>query len=307
MIGVMVTISVFSFCMMVYAVVQAFADQKQKKGQMVSRLLDRNVYLSWSDNLVKRLEKTEWSADLAPKLTRAAISIGPVEYMLFLIVIGVFLQLIFTNLFGIPWWIVLPTVITIVPFGSKQFLRFRQRAYMRRLELQLPEMCQLLSSAISAGLSITQALLLIVQEMEEPLSEELAPICRDIQLGESLENVLTDWAKRLPSQDFQLFIHSILIQKEAGGDLGKVMSDMSTTLEERKVIQKSIDAVVSQSRSTAYLLPVLSVGFVLLFHRLFGGIGLLFQSWMGIVLIVIFLFLQVVGFLLVKRISSIKV
>ncbi|WP_028777630.1 type II secretion system F family protein [Shimazuella kribbensis] len=307
MIGLLVAVAVFSFCLMIYAFIQAYSDNKQKKGQMVSKLLSQRTYLSWSDTLVKRLEQTEWAIGLSPKLTRSSISISAVEYMLFLVVIGILLQLILTLLLGLPWWLVLTIVSTLIPFGSNQYLRFRQRAYVRRLELQLPEMCRLLSSAISAGLSVSQALLLIVQEMEEPLSQELAPICRDIQLGASLEQVLTDWSSRLPSQDFHLFIHSILIQKEAGGDLGKVMADMSTTLEERKVIQKSIDAVISQSRSTAYLLPVLSVGFVLMFHRLFGGIGLLFQSWIGIVIIILFLVLQVIGFLLVKRISAIKV
>jgi tight adherence protein B len=306
-IGLVVASVVFCLCMTIYSIGQSVSDSKRKKGQIGRRLLNRKRYLSWSDSLVKRFEQANWATELAPKLTRASIKLSSVEYVLILIVIGCVTQFLCTTLLGLSWWLVASIVLVVIPFASRQFLRIRERAFLRRLESQLPEMCRLLSSAVSAGLSISQALMLIAQEMDEPLSIELAPICRDIQLGSSLEQVLIDWTVRLPSQDFHLFVHSILIQKEAGGDLGKVMADMGSTLEERKVIQKSIDAVISQSRSTAYILPMLSIGFVLLFHRLFGGIQLLFQSWIGIGLIVIFLILQVIGFLLVRRVADIKV
>ncbi len=305
--AIFITVATFCFCMTFFTIIQVVSERKRKKEQVGHRFQTKQQVLGWSDSLIQRFEKMDWSVQLAPRLSRASIRLNPVEYVLILIVVGILLQFLITMLFELNWYFAAPMICLLVPFASKQFLLIRERAYIRRLEAALPEMCRLLSSAISAGLSITQALLLIAQEIEEPLSLELAPICRDIQLGESLEQVLTDWTKRLPSRDFHLFVHSILIQKEAGGDLGKVMNDMGITLEERKVIQKSIDAVIAQSRSTAYILPVLSVGFVFLFHRLFGGLNLLFQSWLGFGLMVIFVFLQVIGFLLVRRISNIQV
>lgn len=196
---------------------------------------------------------------------------------------------------------------TLVPFISKMFLESRRNIYVRRVESQLSEVCRLLSSAARAGLSIPQGLELVVKEMAPPVRDELAIVVRELQLGKDLEKSLQDLYRRVNSRDVRIFINALIIQQRAGGDLGAVLGEMAGTMEERKIISKTIDASISQSKYTAYFLPVISALMVYMMSQMIDDFFDFFTSMMGLVVLTIFVVMQVVGFLLIKKISDIKV
>ncbi len=213
----------------------------------------------WSDRLADRLDETKWAERLGPKLKKASIKIRPSEYGAILVMIGVLLVFLLHLGMDAPLWLSVLLSTLLIPFASKMFLGSRKFIYIHRVNNQLSEACRLLSSAARAGLSIPQGLELVVKEMPPPISDELGNVVRELQLGRDLELSLQDLLIRVNSRDIRVFINALIIQQRAGGDLGRVLSEMASTMEERKIIHKTIHASISQARYSAYLLPVVSV------------------------------------------------
>lgn len=298
--------SVFCLIMVLYFGMQYRREKNQFHDQMgesaYSGSQDR-----WSDRLADRLDETKWAQRLEPRLKKASIKIRPSEYGAVLIMVGVLFIFVLHLGMDAPLWLSIIISVSLVPFSSKMFLSSRKFIYIRRVDNQLSEACRLLSSAARAGLSIPQGLDLVVKEMPPPISDELAIVIRELQLGRDLELSLHDLLTRVNSRDVQVFVNALIIQRRAGGDLGRVLSEMGSTMEERKIIHKTIHASISQARYSAYLLPLVSVLIVLMMSQMIDNFFNFFASLMGIVILAIFVIMQVIGFLLIKKIADIKV
>src|SRR5690606_9285570 len=112
--------------------------------------------------------------------------------------------------------------------------------------------CRLLSSAARAGLSIPQGLELAVKELPAPIRNELGVVVQELQLGRHLEGALQKLLKRVHSQDLNVFVNALIIQQRSGGDLARVMAQMASTMEERKIISHIIRSFTPPSRYSAY-------------------------------------------------------
>lgn len=296
------------FCGML-AVYQRFLVRNERRAisEHISKWTEQQEEkLSWSDSLVERLDRMEWAQELEPKLGRASISLRPTEYAMIVFAVGVGLFFVL-YWFGVPLWLSISLATTITPLGSKLFLQSRRNVYVNRINDQLSEACRLLASATRAGLSIPQGLELVVKEMPPPIQHELGIAVRELQLGRNLEGALKDLLKRVNSQDLQVFVNALIIQRRAGGDVARVLSEMARTMEERKIISQTIQALMSQSKYSAYTLPLVSILITFFLSRLIEGFFDLFTSFLGIVILVIYVVLQIIGILLIRKISNIKV
>ena len=78
----------------------------------------------------------------------------------------------------------------------------------------------LMSNGLKSGLSVVQALGLVTQEMANPIQQEFSLVLSENKLGVSLEDAFTNLSKRVKSDDVEMFVTSINILKETGGNLG---------------------------------------------------------------------------------------
>ena len=263
---------------------------------------------SWSDSLSRKMNESQWGNRIRPKLENASLDIEPADYGAILFFAGMIILLALRLGMNAPWWISIVIAIVAVPIGSHFFLRSRRFVYVSRLNGQLSEACRLLSSAARAGLSIMQGLELVVEEMPNPIRKELGTVVQEVRLGRSLESALKDFIKRFESsRDLRVFANALIIQRRAGGDLARVMSQMANTMEERKIIHQTIQSVTAQARYSAYALPIVSILIVFMMSRLIDGFCALFTTIPGIIILSIFVIMQVIGIIVVRKISDIKV
>lgn len=305
-IAIIGALAVFFFLTAIYYWMQMKAAQRQT-GEILEKYVGSPTEISWSDRLVERLDRYEWAKRLEPQLKRASIQLRPSEYAAVLFLVGLGLFFLFKHGMEAPSSLSLIMPIVLVPLGSKMLINSRQFLYAQKIDSQLSEVCRLLSSAARAGLSIPQGLELVVKEMDGPIKEELGIIVRELQLGVNVEVALKGMLKRVQTKDLRVFINALIIQRRAGGDLARVLSEMAATMEERKVIHKTIDATVAQARYSAYLLPVISILMVVLMSQMIEGFFDFFTTAIGIGVLIIFIILQVIGFILIQKIADIKV
>jgi tight adherence protein B len=188
------------------------------------------------------------------------------------------------------------------------YLRFRQTQRQRALTEQLPDVLTLLVGSLRAGHALGQALDTLVEEVQPPAKTEFARVMRAVGLGMPIQGALQDMAERVGSDDLDLIITAITAQYEMGGNLAETLETISETVRDRINLLREIRVLTAQQRYTGYVLAVLPiVTGVLLFvlnPRYMGG---LFEPGWVRLLPMVAIALQLIGFLIMRRIVDIEV
>ncbi|MBT3218964.1 MAG: type II secretion system F family protein [Proteobacteria bacterium] len=152
--------------------------------------------------------------------------------------------------------------IFAVPAGLIPILLLRHAAKKRTYTLisQLPDSLDLMARSLQAGLSLNDALRLVVEEMPLPVAAEFGRIFEEIRFGRDYRDAFTQLVTRNPGVfDLRLLVSSILLQRETGGNLIEILESISETIRSRFVFEAKVRAMTSESRFTAYLLGSLPI------------------------------------------------
>ncbi len=109
----------------------------------------------------------------------------------------------------------------LVPFGIlNHIIRKRQDLISR----QLPDVLDLLSISVQAGLSFDGALRKVVARMQGPLIDELTRMLRDVRMGMTRRRSMQFMAKRCDIQDIYLFVMSITQSERLGASMADTLA-----------------------------------------------------------------------------------
>ena len=139
-------------------------------------------------------------------------------------------------------------------------VRSADRRRLARIEAQLPGVAQQLAAALSAGLSLRQALTRAARDAPEPVRGELGAAVAELRMGTRLEAALEGLAARVPVHDLGIMVTAILVQRRTGGNLARALATLSVRLEERAQLERELRGATAQARMTAWLVAVLPVG-----------------------------------------------
>ncbi|MDD2679224.1 MAG: type II secretion system F family protein [Candidatus Omnitrophica bacterium] len=184
-------------------------------------------------------------------------------------------------------------------------LKAKRRALFQN---QLADGIMVLSSSLKGGLSLMQAMEVVVEEMPAPFSQEFGLVLRENKIGVPLEESLKHLHERLHFEELDLVINSMLVSKETGGDLTKVLARLSVTLRDNRKLKESIKTLTLQGRLQGIIMSVLPfffVAWVVSFNR--NHFDIMFNSETGRVLLIIAVCLQVVGIFLIHKFSKIDI
>jgi tight adherence protein B len=141
---------------------------------------------------------------------------------------------------------------------------------------------------------------------------------REVNLGATVEQALTNLGKRVNSPDLDIVISAYLVQKDVGGNLTEIMEKVAETIRERIRIQGDIKVLTAQGRLSGLIVGLLP--FVLFLFFLFWA-PFYFEPMFGPPLIPLFgmdvpvgvlmlsaaLFWQLVGGYVIYKVIDIKV
>lgn len=187
-------------------------------------------------------------------------------------------------------------------------LKIRDGQRRHKFNNQILDSIMILSSSLKGGLSLMQALEVLVEEVPAPMSQEIGLVVRENKMGVTLEEALKHLNKRMNLEELGLVVNSILVARETGGDLTKVFSRLSTTIRDNRKIKDSIRTLTLQGRMQGIImsvLPFLFIWWVLTFNR--QHFDIMLQSDIGRMLLVAAIILQIVGMLLIHKFSIIKI
>lgn len=217
---------------------------------------------------------------------------------------------VFIALFpSIIWGSILGSLVTYAGWQVPKFIvdyLFEKRC--SKLVDQMVDGLTIMSNGVKSGLSITQSMERVAQNMPAPIRQEFSLILSEIKLSLSVEEALSNFGNRCPAPDVQMFVTSINILKETGGNLGETFTVMTETIRERQKINKKIEALTAQGVMQGIIITC--VPFAILAIFLFidpGFVKPLFNTTIGIILLMIMFSLQVIGGFMIRKIVKIKV
>ncbi|RJP27419.1 MAG: hypothetical protein C4533_08160 [Candidatus Omnitrophota bacterium] len=187
-------------------------------------------------------------------------------------------------------------------------LKVRDANRRRKFRQQILDCLMLLSSCLKGGLSLLQSFEVIVEEMPAPMAQEMGLLVRENKMGVTLEEALKRFDRRIQTEEWSLVINSILVARETGGDLTKVFSRLCTTIRDNQKLKDSIQTLTLQGRLQGIImsaLPFLFVAWVLQFNK--NHFDVMWQNDLGRMLMIAAILLQIVGMVLIRKFSIIKI
>ena len=130
---------------------------------------------------------------------------------------------------------------------------------LRAFNDQLGDTLNLMVNSIRAGYSILQAMEAVSEEMGSPICDEFGRVVREVQLGLTLEQGLDNMMRRITSDDLDMMVTAIKVQREVGGNLAEVLDSISYTIRERVRIKGDIRSLTAYGRGAGNLLTAVPI------------------------------------------------
>ncbi|WP_319466507.1 type II secretion system F family protein [uncultured Trichococcus sp.] len=260
----------------------------------------------WLKKFNKDMEKSKYYLNVQSKLLQAYIKMKPLEFVKISLaaglITGVLLHLITGNLLflfiGFFVGYKIPEVI----------LEIIRKKRVRKLNAQLPQALGLLANGLRAGYSFPQAMAVITKEMEAPIADEFGKVLRENAYGKPMEEALVDFSKRTDDEDLDMFITTLLIQMNVGGDLAEILDTISETIRERVKLRGEIRTLTAQNRMSAWVVGIMPFALALLTYKASPDQAFAFiTNPIGMIMGIVAAVLMVIGVFALIKIVNIKV
>jgi tight adherence protein B len=178
---------------------------------------------------------------------------------------------------------------------------------MTQIEEGLPESIDLFTRAMRAGHNIHSGLEVLASEAPPPICDEFKKLVEELGLGSSIDSALHNLGERIPILDMRFFVTGLILQRETGANLVTVLESMSGVIRERLQLRSKLRSHTAQQRFSAALLCGLPVFTLVVFYFVnYNYVSLLWTTELGSKLFTYAVCSELVGILVMRKISSVK-
>lgn len=270
-----------------------------------ARQRQRSIFLRLSD----WYDQTEGAQKIRRQLDEANYAIKPSEYMALRIILALVIFYINYIFIDINTFLAAAIALLVATYIPPLYLRSQRKRYLNTFNQQLIEATASMASAVRAGLSVPQAIEQVSRKLPPPAGTEFRQLSREVNLlGVSVESSLRNTLRRLPSEDLSVVVATLVIQRQAGGNLVKALTQLSDIMRERNELRKEIDTMTAEVRYSAYIITIMPVVVVIFLRNMVPElVEPLFTHPVGWVVLTMFAAAQFTAFILIRRVANIKV
>lgn len=139
------------------------------------------------------------------------------------------------------------------------YLQFKANQTRKKMQDQFPVALDVFVRGLRAGHPIAAALDLLTVEMPDPIGSQFGVVVDEVTYGAELRDALQAMADRWDLDDMRMFVVSLSVQNETGGNLAEILDNLSTVIRERHSMYLKVRALSSEGRMTAIMLTILPV------------------------------------------------
>jgi tight adherence protein B len=135
----------------------------------------------------------------------------------------------------------------------------KRKKRMAAFEEQFPEALEFLSRAMRAGHAFSIALEMLSEESPQPLAGEFRKVYNETNLGLPIEVALRNVTDRMPLLDLKFFVAAVLLQRETGGNLAEILTNLAHVIRERFKLKGQVRSASAHGRMTGTILTLMPV------------------------------------------------
>ena len=188
------------------------------------------------------------------------------------------------------------------------FLQVRANRLRKKMQDQFPVALDVFVRGLRAGHPVASALDLLTVEMPDPIGSQFGMVVDEVTYGADLRDALHSMAERWDLEDMRMFVVSLSVQNETGGNLAEILESLSKVIRERQSLLLKVRALSSEGRMTAVVLTALPIltftGLFLLNPPFYLDVANDPAFVPGFTSLII---LYMIGFIAIRRMVNIKV
>ena len=186
------------------------------------------------------------------------------------------------------------------------YVKYKRTQRFDKFEEQFPEAIELLARALRAGHAFPTGVLMVSEEMPEPIGPEFKLLYDRQNFGMPFPEALRGLADRVPLIDARFFVTAVLTQRETGGNLSEVLDNLATVIRDRFKVKRQVRVVTAHGRITGWILSAMPPSLaVILWIVSPDHMNLLITDPLGLQMIGVALFLQVLGTLAIRKLVNV--
>lgn len=212
----------------------------------------------------------------------------------------------------LAYLLVNPLVAIIATVGGFFFPMLMVRYYRsRRVKMfnkQLIDALQQVSNALKAGRTFMQGVEDLSHESSRPLKDEFSLFVKEAKLGVSPEEAYNNMAARVGSEDLDLVVTSTNIARSLGGNMAEMYETLSATIRERMRLEGKIQSMVAQGRLQGWVVSAMPLVMGIAINIMRPDLmEPMMDHWFGWILVLVVIIMEVLGFIMIQKITNIDV
>ena len=164
----------------------------------------------------------------------------------------------------ISGWVFFLALLVLPPLLLKLFVSWRYHRRVRRMVEQLPLLLDHSVRSLKAGRTLADAVLTAIDASSDPLKTSISRVSRNVQMGVSLPEAVSDFAELYERDEFRMFALGLKVNHRYGGNASELLENLIVLIREREQGARRLRAMTGETRMTALvlgMLPVFVVGF----------------------------------------------
>lgn len=187
-------------------------------------------------------------------------------------------------------------------------LRFLRKKRVDRAVEQLPDALTAISSGMKSGQSLQQAMETVVTFEKGPIAQEMTLFLRELRVGVGFNEALDNFHAHLPRAEVQLVVAAMKIARETGSNLAETLERIATTLRGKLQMEGKIRSLTAQGQLQGLVMAALPVFMGLVLSKMEPhAMSFLFSTWYGWLVMAVITVMDVIGYLIIRKIVSIDV
>ena len=213
--------------------------------------------------------------------------------------------LILAFLFEDALFVVLIPLVAILPLS---ILHRNRDKRVDTIELQLDTWLLMLANALKATPSLGDAINSSARIMRGPIAQEIDLVIKEVNLGTPLDQAITNMGLRVNNRTLSGALATILIGRQTGGDLPRILEDSAATLREMQRLEGVVRTKTAEGKGQAYVLGAIPFVLIGALHAVDPEwLQPLFETTLGYVIIGISMSLWLGAILAARKILQVDV
>ncbi|OIJ15656.1 hypothetical protein BKP35_01280 [Anaerobacillus arseniciselenatis] len=262
-------------------IIQVTTYQQKNKGKMIEKgsffvRIFQPMFIRIRENMFKKMsEQNEAMITKRLKDAGSPFRLQAVDFRL----VQIGLSIVFFLLFVFMFLPSAESVGSVLIFGiiaslfglfyPEYYLKLKKQQRVDAIQKEMPDFFDMVGVTIEAGMGLDAALNKVSKQMKSPLSDEFLRTLDDMKLGMSKRDAFSELRDRVPSEQFQSVINSLIQADQLGIAMSKVLRAQTKRIREQRRQQAKEKAMKAPIKM---MIPMVLFIFPTLFIILLGPV-----------------------------------